>query len=71
MPYLQMYAKYSFLRARKFFTCKEEGASMGEYAVLLAIVTVALIATIKLYGTAIKGLFTTATSDINSSSTGV
>jgi Flp pilus assembly pilin Flp len=66
MPYLQAYAKSMFFRARKFFTGKEEGASMGEYAVLLALVTVALIGVVTIYGTEITRIFTAAGTTLQS-----
>jgi Flp pilus assembly pilin Flp len=69
MPYLKLYAEYYYAKARKFVTGKQEGASMGEYAVLLAIVTIALIATIQAYGGAIKTLFVTAKTDISTAGT--
>jgi Flp pilus assembly pilin Flp len=66
---MKLYAEHLYAKARKFVTGKEEGASMGEYAVLLAIVTVALIVTIQNYGGAIKTLFTTAKTDISTAGT--
>jgi Flp pilus assembly pilin Flp len=44
---------------KKFCTKKEEGASMAEYAVLLAIVTAAVMTSVTLLGTNIKTVINT------------
>ena len=47
----------AYTKARKFVTGKDEGASLAEYAMLLAVVTVALIAAITAFAGVIKGVF--------------
>ncbi len=42
---------------KKFFTRKEEGASLVEYALLVALIAVACILAITALGGSIKGLF--------------
>lgn len=69
MLYAKFLAERIYVKARKFVTGKEEGASMGEYAVLLAIVTVALIVAIQGYAGNIKTLFTSAGSTIGGAGT--
>lgn len=48
------------------FLKDEEGASMAEYALLLALITVALVTVIGPFRQAITGAFTNATRAINS-----
>jgi pilus assembly protein Flp/PilA len=46
-------------RAKKFLTRKEEGASLAEYGLLLALIAVVCILAIKLLGTQISTMFST------------
>jgi pilus assembly protein Flp/PilA len=43
--------------ARKFITGKEEGATLAEYGLLLALIAVVCIAAITLLGTSISSMF--------------
>jgi pilus assembly protein Flp/PilA len=52
-------------KVKNFLLRKQQGASMGEYAVLLAIVTIALVGVITAFSGAISGVFTSATSTMN------
>jgi pilus assembly protein Flp/PilA len=55
-------------RVRSLFTRKsEEGASMGEYALLLALIAVALVAAITAFRNEIIGIFNSATSTLSGS----
>ena len=47
--------------AKKFLTRQEEGASLAEYALLLTLITVALVGIIGAFGTKIGAVFTQAT----------
>ena len=49
---------------RDFFTEKEEGATLAEYGLLLALIAVVCIAAITLLGTKISDMFTTVASSI-------
>jgi Flp pilus assembly pilin Flp len=49
---------------KEFFTKREEGAAMAEYALLLALITVGLVVVVNALGTAISGAFTNATNSI-------
>jgi pilus assembly protein Flp/PilA len=42
---------------KKFFTKKEEGASMVEYAILLGLITAAVIAAVIIMGGKVKAAF--------------
>jgi len=56
------------VRVRNFankVTNKDEGATMVEYALLVALIAIALIAAIGLLSGAIGGAFTKAASEIN------
>ena len=46
------------------FISDEEGASMAEYALLLGLITVALVTVITAFGTKLSGAFTKAESVI-------
>jgi pilus assembly protein Flp/PilA len=48
----------------KYITRKEEGASLAEYGLLLALIAVVCIAAITLLGTQIKSMFTALSSSI-------
>jgi pilus assembly protein Flp/PilA len=48
----------------KKFVREEEGASLAEYGLLLALVAVFTIASIKLLGNSISSIFTTVSSSI-------
>ena len=48
-------------KLRSLVTGKEEGASLAEYALLLLLITVALVTIIGLFGTAIGNVITSAT----------
>ena len=50
------------------FLRDEEGASMAEYALLLGVITVALITVITLFRNAISNIFSTTTSTLNTAS---
>lgn len=54
----KIYRKVKNLVLRK----EEQGASMGEYAILLAVVTIALLGVIHLFSGAIGRVFSSATS---------
>jgi pilus assembly protein Flp/PilA len=54
---------------RRFLT-DEEGATLAEYALLLGLVAVALIAVIGPFSTAIQGSFTKATDALNAAGSG-
>jgi Flp pilus assembly pilin Flp len=47
--------------ARKFLTGKEQGASLAEYALLLTLITVALVGIVAAFGTQIGQVITNAT----------
>ena len=47
--------------ARKFLAGKEEGASLAEYALLLTLITVALVGIVAAFGTQIGTVITNAT----------
>jgi Flp pilus assembly pilin Flp len=50
-----------YTRVKGFFTKKEEGASMAEYAVLIALITLALVAAITHFRQAIITVFNDVT----------
>ena len=50
------------------FLLDEEGASMAEYALLLGVITVALITVVTLFRNAISNLFSTTTSTLDGAS---
>ena len=50
------------------FLRDDEGASMAEYALLLGVITVALITVITLFRNAISNIFSTTTSTLNTAS---
>jgi len=52
------------LAVRKFFSRKEEGASLAEYGLLLALIAVVCIAAITVLGTKISTMFTTLAGSI-------
>ncbi len=54
-------------RSKKLFV-RQEAASMAEYALLLALITVALVGVITLFGNAISNAFTTATNTMTGAS---
>ena len=56
------------LNAIRQFMKKEEGATAAEYALLLALITVALIGTVNSLSNAIGGAMTAAAGAINGSS---
>jgi pilus assembly protein Flp/PilA len=56
------------LNAIRQFMKEEEGATAAEYALLLALITVALIATVKGLSNAIGGAMTAAAGAINGAS---
>lgn len=56
-------------RAKKILV-RGEAASMAEYAILLALITVALVVTITAFGDSIKNAFTNATNTMNTTATG-
>jgi len=49
---------------KKYITRQEEGASLAEYGLLLALIAVVCIAAITLLGTQIKSMFTALSSSI-------
>jgi pilus assembly protein Flp/PilA len=51
--------------AMRKFVRDEEGASMAEYALLLGVITVALITVITLFRNAISNIFTRTTGTLN------
>lgn len=53
-----------FVSSIKSFLRDEDGASMGEYALLLGVITVALIAVIALFKNEIANLFNTTTNTL-------
>jgi pilus assembly protein Flp/PilA len=53
------------LNAIRQFVKEEKGAAAAEYALFLALITVALAATVGPLGTAISGVVTTATAAIS------
>jgi Flp pilus assembly pilin Flp len=55
--------------AKKIVTGKA-GASMREYAILLAVVTIALLAVIQAYSGAISGAFTSAQTTMHNAASG-
>ena len=48
------------------FICEEEGASMAEYALLLGVITVALITVITQFRDSISNIFSKTTNTLNS-----
>ena len=53
------------LNAIRQFVKEEEGAAAAEYAILLMLITVALVAVITPFSTAIQGVFTAATTALS------
>lgn len=51
------------------FVREEEGASLAEYALLLGVITVALITVITTFRTSIANIFTNTTNTLNSAGT--
>jgi Flp pilus assembly pilin Flp len=49
---------------RKLMTKKEEGASLAEYALLLTLITVALVGIVAAFGTKIGAVITNATNSL-------
>jgi Flp pilus assembly pilin Flp len=49
---------------RNFMTKKEEGASLAEYALLLTLITVALVGIVAAFGTKIGAVITNATNSL-------
>ncbi len=49
---------------RRFLTRKEEGASLAEYGLLLALIAVVCLAAIKVLGTQISTMFSTLSASI-------
>jgi pilus assembly protein Flp/PilA len=58
--YVAQFAK----SARKFITGKEEGATLAEYGLLLALIAVVCIAAITLLGTKISSMFVSVAGSI-------
>jgi pilus assembly protein Flp/PilA len=58
--YVAQYAK----SARKFITGKEEGATLAEYGLLLALIAVVCLTAIGLLGTKISSMFTALSTSI-------
>ena len=54
---LYVKAKDKLASASKFFTKQEEGASLVEYGLLVALIAVACIAAVTLLGTKISAMF--------------
>ena len=52
------------------FVREEEGASMAEYALLLGVITVALITVITTFRNSIAAIFSTTTNTLNTANTG-
>jgi Flp pilus assembly pilin Flp len=50
---------------KKFLTSKDEGASMGEYAVLLSVLTVAVIAAVAAMGNKVSNVLVRLTNSIS------
>lgn len=48
------------------FLCEDEGASMAEYALLLGVITVALITVITTFRNSISNIFSRTTTTLNS-----
>ena len=67
--YLKLYAEQMYAKARKFVTGKDEGASMVEYALLLSLITVALVGVISTMGGKISTLFTGAGTALDTAGT--
>jgi pilus assembly protein Flp/PilA len=57
MMFVSSLASKAYTKVRKFVTGKDEGASLAEYAMLLAVVTVALIAAITAFAGVIQQVF--------------
>jgi Flp pilus assembly pilin Flp len=58
-----------FNKVKKLLSRRDEGASMVEYALLLALITVALVGVITTMGASIGGLFTGAGTALNQAAT--
>lgn len=54
----------SFLARFQRFALAEEGASLAEYGLLLALIAIVCIAAIALVGTQISGMFSTVSGSI-------
>ena len=54
------------LNAIRQFVKEEEGLAAAEYAILLTLIAVALVAAVTAFRTAISNPFTTATNTLNS-----
>ena len=50
--------------AKKFFGRKEEGATMIEYGLMLALIAAVCVAAVKALGTAASGMFTNITNSL-------
>jgi pilus assembly protein Flp/PilA len=55
----------AYYAVRKFFAQKQEGATLAEYALLLALIAVACIAAIGILGGRISTLFTDIATALN------
>lgn len=53
----------------KAFLMDEEGASAVEYGLIMGLIAVAIIVVLGALGTDIKGLFTTAATELNTATT--
>lgn len=58
----------SFAQAVRRFVRDEDGASLAEYALLLGVITVALIAVIQGFRDSISNIFARTTNTLNSAS---
>lgn len=61
---MRRYIVASKQRIAKFFSRKEEGASLAEYGLLLALIAVICIAAISLLGTQISSMFSSLATGI-------
>jgi pilus assembly protein Flp/PilA len=60
---LYIAAQNKLASLKKFFSKKQEGASMVEYAILLGLITAAVITAIVTLGTSVLKVFTTVNSN--------
>jgi pilus assembly protein Flp/PilA len=68
MSYLRTAKSKLFAAAKKFITKKEEGASMVEYGLLVALIAMVCIAAVTLLGTSLANKFNSAASAVDSAS---
>ena len=60
--------KKLYAKARKMLTRNEEGATMVEYGLMIALIAVVCIAAVTLLGTSISSMFSSVSTNVNTAS---